>query len=270
MKYKLIAIDMDGTLLDSSNKISERTIKTIKKAEEKGIYIVIATGRILKSAINHAESLRLKKPLIACNGAIIIDKFKNIINESPLEKSKVKEIINIGMLENIYFHFYDKDSFYSNTRSEEILKFYDEGSKKLKIDVNIFSDVDEILDREDLKIYKFIFVDDDKEKLKKLRDRINQLEGIETSSSWADNIELMSKNVSKGKAVEFLCDKLNIRPEEVMAIGDNENDLSMIEYAGLGVAMGNATEKMKERADYITSTNDEDGLAKAIEKFILV
>lgn len=260
---------MDGTLLDSNNEISEKTKETIKKAEEKGAYIVIATGRLLKSALHYAETLKLKTPLIACNGAIIVDEFKKIIYEKTLEKKKVKEIIKLGIKKDIYFHFYDEESFYSTIRAEEILKFYGEGSGSLDIGLNIFDDIDLILNKDDLNVYKFIFVDENRKKLEKLRYKLDEIKGIETSSSWINNIEVMAERTSKGYALKELCKRLAIKPKEVMAIGDNENDLSMIEFAGMGVAMGNGNEIIKNKADYITSTNDQNGLAKVIEKFIL-
>jgi len=92
---------------------------------------------------------------------------------------------------------------------------------------------------------------------------------VELSKSWRDNLEVMDKGVSKGSAVKLLCERLGINSDEVMAIGDNENDLSMIKFAGVGVAMGNAEDMVKEQADFITSSNDEDGVALAIEKYVL-
>lgn len=260
---------MDGTLLNSQNQISQRTREAIKKAEKQGIHIVIATGRILKSALHYAKSLKLKDSLVACNGAIIVDEFENIIYEQALGKDKVMHIIDLAKSENIYFHFYDKTSFYSNIRSEEVLKFYNEGSKTMDIDVNIFNTTKEIMEIKDLNVYKFIFIDNNRDKLKNFRHKIEKIENIETSSSWENNIEVMKSNVSKGRALENLCKKLNINPKQVIAIGDSENDLSMLKFAGLGVAMDNASDKIKLASDYITSSNDQDGVARVIEKFIL-
>lgn len=270
MKYKLVAIDMDGTLLNSDNKISERTKMAIENARNKGTHIVIATGRILKSALHYSESLGLKNPLIACNGAIIVDEFQNIIYEKYIEKKNVVDIINLAKSEGIYFHFYDQSSFYSDIRVEEVLKFYNEGSTTMNISLNVFKDTKEIMDMKDLNVYKFIFIDDDRNKLNKLREMISKLENINTSSSWINNIEAMGYNVSKGEALKELCKILKVKPEEVIAIGDSENDISMLEFSGLGVAMGNSDKDIKEKSKYITDSNDEDGVAKVIEKFILV
>ncbi|WP_353092772.1 Cof-type HAD-IIB family hydrolase [Tissierella praeacuta] len=269
MKYKLVATDMDGTLLNSSNQVSERTKKAIENAKAKGVHVVLSTGRVLKSALSYSRTLDLRNPIVACNGAIIVDETGNIIYRRPIDNSLVKEIVNIARNNNIYYHFYDENRFYSHTKVDEILKFYSEGDESNRIDIKIFDNIEEITKIKDLNIYKFLFVDDDKNKLQNLRTELNKLNNIETSSSWSNNIEAMGLNVSKGMALSELCNNLKINPEEVIAIGDNENDLSMINFAGLGVAMENGAESIKKQADYVTASNDEDGVAKVIEKFVL-
>ncbi|MDR7870596.1 MAG: Cof-type HAD-IIB family hydrolase [Tissierellaceae bacterium] len=271
MSYKLVAIDMDGTLLNSKGTVSDRTRQAIYDASKKGVYVVLATGRILKSAINHSIKLNLNKPIISCNGAIMIDEDKNIIFDKPMKSKSVKEVIEIGQSENIYFHFYDDNSFYSNVYVEEVLNFYNtEESKKSgnEIKVNIFDNAEEILNK-GINVYKFLFLDDDRDKLNRLKSRLKYIEDINICTSWGNNLEVMDSYVSKGNSLEYLCSHLNISSHEVIAIGDNENDISMIDFAGLGVAMGNGVEKVKSVADIVTSTNDEDGVAKVIEKYIL-
>ena len=105
--------------------------------------------------------------------------------------------------------------------------------------------------------------------LRQHRRRLETLPGLEITSSWADNYELMPQGVSKGRAVKELAEKMGIGPDQVMTVGDFDNDLSMIEYAGYGTAMGNATPKVKAAAKYVTLTNDEDGVAAAIRKYVL-
>ena len=269
MKYKLVAIDMDGTLLNSENKITNRTKIAIEEARNQGTYIVIATGRILKSALHYSESLSLKSPLIACNGAVVVDEFQNIIYEKYIEKKNVIDIINLAKSEGIYFHFYDKSNFYSDKRVEEVLRFYNEGSKTMDIELNVFNETKEIADLEDLNVYKFIFIDNNRNKLNEFREKIERLENISTSSSWANNIEAMGPNVSKGEALKELCKILKVHPSETITIGDSENDLSMFNISGLSVAMGNGDDEIKEKTNYITDSNNNDGVAKVIEKFIL-
>lgn len=272
MDYKLVAIDMDGTLLNSKNEVSERTKMSIEKAKDKGIYIVLATGRILKSALQYSTDLKIGNPIIACNGAIIVNEHEEIIYKKPLDKNIIESILDLGKQNNIYYHFYDEYNFYANTLVYDVVNFYNTATAKLKgleLDINIFKEKQEVLTRADLNVLKFMFIDNDLEKLFKVRKELDDIGTLSTSSSWNNNIEVMGKGVSKGEGLTYLCKELNINPKQVISIGDNENDLSMLEFAGLGVAMGNSKDAIKNISDYITSTNNDDGVAKVIEKFIL-
>lgn len=266
MKYKLIAIDMDGTLLNSNKEISDRTIQAITKAKNKGINVVLATGRILSSAQIYADRLNLNSHILACNGAIICDGDKNVVHSVPMGLEAVEKVISLGEKYKTYFHFYNEKSLYSNQYVQEVVDYYSERDQK--IDFNIFKDYNEIAMDKELNIYKFLFIDNDLDKLSILRSELDQVEDLGITKSWSNNIEVMNKDVSKGLGLKHLCNLLNISSQQVIAIGDNENDISMIDFAGLGVAMGNGSDIVKSRANYITSTNDEDGVANVIEKFI--
>ncbi len=271
MNYKLVAIDMDGTLLNSKGLVSDRTRQAIHDASKKGVYVVLATGRILKSAINHSIELNLNKPIISSNGAIIVDEKQNIIYKKPMKFDAVEQVMKIGQSENIYYHFYSEDGFYANTYIEDVLNFYNTEESKnngREIKVNIFKDYKEI-DKNGINAYKFLFLDDNRSKLDNLKEKLMSIDNISVCSSWGNNLEVMDLEVSKGNSLEYLCNRLNIPSDQVIAIGDNENDISMIKYAGLGVAMGNGVEKTKSVADLIGKTNDEDGVARIIEKYIL-
>lgn len=272
MNYKLVAIDMDGTLLNSNNEISKRTCNAIEEATKQGVHIVLATGRILKSAEHYANNIDLNSYILACNGAIIMNESKDIIYNQPMNLEIAKRVMELGRELGIYYHFYDRSKFYSNIFIKEIANYYNTSTSKLKgqsIDIDIFEDYNELLSRENFEVYKFLFIDDTKEKLAELRRELSTFKEINVSSSWDNNLEIMDNRVSKGLSLEFLSKKLNIDPKDIIAIGDNENDLSMIQFAGLGVAMGNGDDFIKRQADIITSTNNEDGVAKIIEKYIL-
>lgn len=269
MKYKLIAIDMDGTLLNSKNQVSERTKQAIYKARKKGVHIVLATGRILRSALYYSKQLDLNNAILASNGAVIVDSASKIIHKEALDKNSIRDLINAGIENNIYFHFYDEDYFYSNKIVKEVLDFYNEGDSKFTIEMKLFQDIEDLISKDDFNVYKFLFVEEDLDKLQEFRNKLSSIENINISSSWRNNVEAMAINVSKGEALEKLCEKLNIYSQEVIAIGDSENDLSMLKFAGLSVAMENASDRVKKQADYITDSNDNHGVANVIEKFIL-
>lgn len=273
MKYKLIAIDMDGTLLNSQNKISDRNRNILFKAIEEGVTIVLATGRILRSALYYWELIGLNNPIIACNGALISDKNgEDIIYENPMNINSIKEVIKLAEENGIYYHFYDTDTFYSKEIGDGILKYYEsyENSlKKQQINLVMFQNPMGILNKKNPIIYKFIVIEDDLDKLLEFRVKLKDIEGISISSSWYNNVEIMNKGVSKGTGLRHLMEILNIDKSEVIAIGDNENDISMFNMAGLAIGMENGAEGIKEHVHVITDTNDENGVAKAIEKYVL-
>ena len=273
MNNKLIAIDMDGTLLNSKNKISEQNILAIKKASELGIKIVLCTGRIFTSALYYANSLKLSTPIIACNGAYIAEMDKSrVLYQNPISLECAKAVINLSEEEGIYYHFYDDSKFYARELTKAVEDYYRwniDKDEKDRLNINIIDNSIDTVERENLDVYKFVFVEDDREKMISFRSKLSEIKGIEVSSSWWNNMEVMNKGVSKGNALNVLCKIFNIDSKDVMAIGDNENDIPMLKFAGIGVAMGNGEDIVKENADYVTDTNDDDGVANAINKIIL-
>lgn len=267
MRYKFVAIDMDGTLLNSQNEVSLRNRQAIDRAREKGVQIVLSTGRILESAKIFADELQLNTPILACNGAIILDENRNVIYNRPLELDLARRVMELGRKHNIYYHFYNEEFLFSNQYIKEIVDYY--SSKSKRVDCKLFNDDEEMLTNKDLNIFKFLFIDDDLDKLNNLRLEIGSIDGLNVSKSWVNNLEVMDFRASKGIGLQYLCNEMKITQNQVIAIGDSENDLSMINYAGFGVAMGNGDERVKLASDYITGTNDEDGVAKVIEKFVL-
>ncbi|WAM32133.1 Cof-type HAD-IIB family hydrolase [Caldicellulosiruptor naganoensis] len=272
--YRLLAIDLDMTLLDREKKISQRNKTAITLAKRKGIHVVLCSGRILKGVLHFAKVLGLSDEiLIACNGAIIRDlKSNRDIYYIGLDNDSSLEIAKICKANNIYYHYYYKDTMIAQ-RLDYSSRFYYEKNKELpddeKIEIVIDDSLETIKDCGNL-ITKFVIIDKDIEKVDHVRRQIEEKVGnIETTKSDVNILEVMKKGVNKRKALEFVCSYLNIDKKEVMAIGDNENDLQMIEFAGLGVAMENAIDSLKEIADYITDSYENDGVAKAIEKFVL-
>ena len=272
MEYKLIAIDMDGTLLNSQNKISKRNIKALHRAIEEGVYVVLSTGRILKSALYYSKYIKLSNPIVACNGAIVsFGDERNILYEKALERETAEKLIRLAEENHIYYHFYDMDTFYSRVLDEEMVNHYKSSENnfgKQNINFKILENPLKILEEEP-KIYKFVFVENEKYKLECFRNVLREIEGIDISSSWHNNVEVMNKGVSKGEGLKQLCKTLDVDTSQVVAIGDNENDISMFQVAGLAIAMENGDDIAKEYSHVITDINDEDGVAKAIEKYVL-
>lgn len=276
-KIKLICIDMDGTLLNSNHEISERNKKALRQAKELGVNIAITTGRLFGSARYYSNLIGIENtPVIASNGAYIKTNYEDIpILENFIPKEIAIEIYKIIKKHNLKINLNSWDTLMREDEVPDdhayaIMNKHLPDDKKVKFIIN--SDFISAIEGFDGKILKGIVIE--KEKLDNLWAAKNELKEIfgdklHVVSSGTDNIEIMIGTTSKGNAVAHLADILNINAEEVMCIGDSENDISMLNFAGIGVAMGNGLQMVKDLADFVTDTNDNDGVAKAVEKFVL-
>ncbi|HEY5586778.1 MAG TPA: Cof-type HAD-IIB family hydrolase [Ruminiclostridium sp.] len=271
--YRLVAIDLDGTLLDENKEISDRNKKVISLAIEKGVKIVICSGRIYSGAKLYAKQVGSKDPIIACNGAIISEDINGkVIYTNNLATEDCLKIIDICHKYDNYYHIYAGDTMLTEKLGFTSLKYFEKNETlppEDKIDIEILENMADKIRSIQGQVLKFVVVTDDLEKLKRIRDEIEQIPSVDVMSSYYDNFEVMNKGVSKGAALKRLSELLGISAEEMIAIGDNENDISMLEYAGLGVAMDNGEDCAKGAAQYVTAANNQDGVAQAIEKFVL-
>ncbi|QDR79450.1 Cof-type HAD-IIB family hydrolase [Sporomusa termitida] len=275
MAYKLVCIDVDGTLLNSKHKITDRTKAILLQAHQQGVHIVISTGRMYTDAEYYSNLIGVKSPVIASNGAFIKDKDTDkVIYQDVLGESLSLELLAIFRKHRTKPYFCTPHKFYYGT---VMFKFFYVASKLLgkrsnKLDMEyIFSwqQWQKILNKEKNNIVKCEIIYSNIEVIRELRKEIQTIQQLEIVDSSRYNIEITRKGVSKGKAVARLAAIYGLRREEILTIGDSENDLSMIEYAGLGIAMENAADRVKRKADFITSSNDNEGVANAINRFIL-
>jgi len=288
--YKLIAIDIDGTLLSSEGMVSWDNRQAIRKALDKGILVVLCSGRIAGSVRIYAKLTGADRFMIAGNGSVVRDLRQNFnLYESVMPQDKCLSIIDICHENNVYFHAYIGDKLvteelkYTSLGYDIENRFY---PPEDRIAIEVVDDIKEYISTRREYPNKFVVISDEKQPLRPVGEEIMAMPGIEMVNPFkydcrlirdgvtmydmcTFNLEIMSQNTNKGKALKILAEYLGILPDEIMAVGDNENDIHMIEFAGLGVAMGNAAASLKERADHITQTNNESGVAKAIEKFLL-
>lgn len=272
MKYKLICMDMDGTVLSDDKIVSEENLKAIKAAHDAGMKMAVCTGRLFANAKVYADMFGIKAPVIASNGAYIKDKDSDeVIYKSVLGREKAIKIFSTITKYDLSIFFNTCDAVITNKPFDErnaYMRMNEDLPKEQQVRLIYTENMMKAIEEEGDEILKCICIENDIEKLNKARAEIEAFSEFEVVSSFKNNFEIMCKGVSKGRAVEVLTGFYNIKREEVICIGDNENDISMIEYAGLGIAMGNAEEKVKEIANYITDTNNNSGVAKAINKFI--
>jgi Cof subfamily protein (haloacid dehalogenase superfamily) len=272
-KYKMIVTDMDYTLLNKDKIVSERNKNALRAAMDRGVHVVVATGRIYTSALYYAKLLGVSTPIIASNGAIIRDEDADkTLYQCLLPEMAIGEMIRLTREKGLFCHFFSKDTIFTE-RLINISTRYTEWNKYLaeedQVKIRVLENFEDMTEQEKSEIFKAVVVDDDESKLQYVREQILKTGIVSASKSLADNIEIMSKEVSKGNAVSRLAELLCIDKSEIITIGDNENDISMIEYAGLGVAMGNAEQCLKDKADYVTADYMADGVAQVVEKFIL-
>ena len=287
--YKLVAIDLDGTMLNSYGMVTENTKQVIKNTINKGTEVIIASGRPIDSIKTIAKEIGSENYFIAGNGALIYDiKKDEIIYEKFMNKQKVLEIIKICEENSISYNIYTEKTIIAKGLKYNVLYYYKENLKKeenKKTNITIVEDVYEyIKNLENEKFLKITVCDETKSVfnsiIRKLR-KINNIDVLDVAHMSRKIIkegteevpveyyytEITNKNVDKWTAIEILIKKLNIKREEVIAIGDNINDKEMIENAKVGIAMGQSTPVITEIADFVTSNNNEDGVAKALEKY---
>lgn len=289
--YKLVAIDLDGTLLNSYGEVSKENKIAIKKAMEKNVEIVLASGRPVMSVKNLANDLECNNYMICGNGAITYDIQKEeILYNRFLEKSKVLKIVEVCEKNSIFYNVYTKDNILTKNLNYNILFYNQENATKpedKKTRIEIRQDIYEyIKNREEEDYLKITICDNDKvvfgsiiRKLRKIKD-IDVLEvahmsrkmikdGTENVSMEYYYTEITNINVDKWQAIKDLIEKLGIKEEEVIAIGDNMNDLQMVQNAGLGIMLQNAAPYIKEQADVVLKDNNNNGVAEAIQNYIL-
>lgn len=274
MKYKLICIDMDGTLLNTDDEVSADNINALKKASDMGIHIAITTGRIYASAKYYSQIVGIDAPVITANGASIKDSGNGaVIYKNPVPSDILIGIAKIIKKHDLKVNFTTGNAIFTSyeipeTHTYKVTnKIVDE---EFKVNFFVFDNIEDgILKFEGEVLKCFVGEDFNLDGLKNARKEITETfgEDLHIVSSGENNFEIMQKDSSKGNAASRLAEKLGICRDKVMCIGDSENDLSMIQFAGLGVAMGNAMELLKSEADFITETNNNSGVARAIEKF---
>lgn len=286
--YKLIAVDLDGTLLNSYGAVTENTKNAIKKVEEQGANVIIASGRPIDSIMTIANEIGSDKYFIAGNGAIVYDmKKKEIIYEKCLPKQKVLDIIKICEENSIGYNVYTEKEILTTSLKYNVLYYHKENLKKpedKKTKISIINNMYEYIENDENSLFLKITVCDENKfvfnsiirKLKEIRD-IEVLEvshmakkmirqGTEEFSVEYFYTEISRANVDKWNAIEFLAEKMGINQDEIMAIGDNINDKEMIEKAGLGVVMAQSTPVVVNVANEVTASNNDEGVAKILQK----
>ena len=263
MAYKLMAVDIDGTLLNDRGELTENTKNAIKQWVDKGLIFTIASGRPIQGIEKLNRTLNLDVPFITYNGAMVVmGKSGKVLYEQKLSRNDSRDIISLGNNYNVTIMIWNDNKLYVPQINERV-----ENYKMISgVEPILIDNLEKIIEKGVTKILWY----DEVEKIAQYQKEIGSFlsENVNFHPSRPYFMEFVDKNASKAIAMEKLGQFYGIKQSEMIAVGDGFNDLSMIEYAGLGVAMANSPREVKEKADYITLSNEEDGVAHVIFEFI--
>jgi len=268
MTYRLIVSDLDGTLLKSDHTLSDYTKAVIHKVSEQGIDFMLATGRLFGGARQYSKELNLNTPILACNGALIKEAAGKLLYGRPIQDEALAKVFRLLTEKNYYFHCYGEENFYTKNLGNSLAGFYAFNAERPEEERFPMIEIDpmELIGKDT--IYKVLTNCKGEDARKALYSELIAIEGISVTVSWNDTFDICADQVSKASAIHRYAAEKGIEPSEIICFGDNYNDIEMIRYAGLGIAVGNAVDELKEAADYVTESSDTDGVAKAIEKFV--
>jgi Cof subfamily protein (haloacid dehalogenase superfamily) len=262
--FRLVAIDLDGTLLRNDLQISPRAKRAIRQVRELGVEVTLCTGRMYASALPYAREIGLELPLVTYNGALVKNTGTGqVIYQRLLPEKYAREIIAKAKEYDLPVNVYHDDRLFVERITPEGRAYME----KSRIPVQEVGDLSRWLEQDPLKV----LVMGEREKLDRLaEDWVREWgDAVYITKSWPTYLEFLHPEATKGLGLQALARHLHVEQEQVMGIGDSYNDLEMFKYAGFSVVMGNAEPAVKEAADYVTLTNDDDGVAEALEKFII-
>ncbi len=265
MSIKLAAIDLDDTLLDSRHRISPACIKAIQRVNKQGVHVILATGRMYRATIPYAQQLGLDLPLITYQGALVKHGYSgDVLYERTIGMDLALKITDLLESRRIDYHIYANDQLYTR----KLVPVLEKHTRVTGIEPMLVKDIADIF-KESLPL-EIMAVFERKSQRQDIEQKIINLYGehLHMTKFKYDSLEIMDRCATKARALEAVAAHLNIHQHEVMAIGDSYNDLPMIRWAGIGVAVGNAHPLVKEAADFITGSNEEDGVILALEKYI--
>lgn len=263
---RVVVLDVDGTLLDSKHELTPRVEKALNDAAAKGVQVVLATGKTRASMLKIIDQLGLKTPGIYLQGLAIYDGEGELLHQMTLDLTLARQVITFAEDRGYYVVAYSGERILARVYHKEV----EEGlTVHHELAPEVVGPLQNLLGG---MVFNKLIACGEPKAVKALRWQLNlQLGGAARlmQAGIPTMLEILPPGASKGTALKLLLKDLKVAPEHVMAIGDAENDIEMIQMAGIGVAMGQAHQPVKDAADYVTGSNDEDGVAQAIERFVL-
>ena len=269
---RLIALDLDGTLLDSKKRLSPRNRAALAECMERGIEVVPCTGRIWSAVPDFIRELPGLHYAITVNGAVVEDLVHgHVLDEQKMSAEKAVEILELAKGFHTMYDVYVGGRGFGEQRFMEHMEDYEISAELQKMIINtriIVPDVTELVKEKAQPVEKINYFFGDPQERLRARKALMERGDVLVTASFSNNLEINEPGAAKGEAIQRLAAHLGLELHKTMGFGDGENDLSLICQTGIGVAMENAVEPLKEAADYVTLTNDEDGVAAALEALL--
>ncbi|NLI69971.1 MAG: HAD family phosphatase [Firmicutes bacterium] len=267
MAYRLIVMDLDETLLGQNFEISERNLSAIKKAQDRGIKATIATGRMFRSSLPYIKRLKIREPVIVYHGAMVraVETGEDLYHY-PIDYEMALPIVEAAEEFGYHVNLYADDQVHIKEEGQ-FSRLY---QKIAAVEVKPVGSLHRYLENTGTSPTKLSIIDFDGN-LARMESFLQEKYGrrLVVTKSLGYFLEVTHPRATKGQALEFLAGKMGIKAEEIAAFGNSYNDIDMLEYVGLGVVVDNAPPVIKEVADLVTGSNVEDGVAEAIENYII-
>lgn len=260
---KCISIDLDGTLLNSKQEISEENIKALNELQEQGHCAILNTGRAFADVVKLDAVKHLKVPIFCINGAVLYSDTRELLYEATIPVETYRGVFSILKELGVGILVYTNDGGFPTT----LPYTHDKSKEELRALFQGYN-YDKVLEIDNLQIYKIIALvsPNQVDKIEEVKVALGNKFDITMASSFPNNLEITSNEAHKGKALLRYQQMMNLSFDEIIAIGDGGNDLAQFEVANISIAMGNAPDSIKNQADMVTKINDEDGFAYAMRE----
>ncbi|WP_075272424.1 pyridoxal phosphatase [Yersinia pseudotuberculosis] len=272
MTYRIIALDLDGTLLDHKKRILPESLSALAQARAEGVKVIVVTGRHHVAIHTFYQALQLDTPAICCNGTYIYDyQNKKVLDSNPLTPQQAVQVLQLLEKTQIHGLMYVDDAMLYQQTTGHVTRTLSWAESLPPAQRPTFLQVNSLLDaaHSATAIWKFATSHPDTAQLKAFAARVEAEMGLACEWSWHDQVDIAQAGNSKGKRLQQWVESQGLSMQEVIAFGDNFNDLSMLEAAGLGVAMGNSDDAIKQRADLVIADNEQPGIAAVIRQHVL-
>lgn len=272
MKYRLVALDLDGTLLDSRLQIRRETIEALASVRAQGIQVMVVTGRHHVAAYPYWHQLGLELPAICCNGAYLYDfRMQRALAGTPLTRQEARDLLRLVRKHGIFSMVYDEQFMAYETRNthlQNLLNWSSTLAAEVRPRIEQVASFEQLIE-EAATLWKFTSAGDDRPAMDAFVADIEHSLGLRCEWSGDNRLDIAHAGDSKGSRLAEWIAGQGIARDQVIAFGDQQNDIEMLRLAGMGVAMGNATKAVRECADWITGVNDSGGIADALHRFVL-